>query len=82
MTAVEPWELTAREEIRELVARYAHHADGGRFDELVALFAEDGVLPIDDREPLARPRRDPRVPRRDARSSSPVPRAAATSATT
>ena len=27
-------------------------ADGGRFDDLVALFAEDGALRIDDREPL------------------------------
>jgi hypothetical protein len=52
VTAVELWELVAREEIRELVARYAHHADGGRFAELVALFAEDGVLRIDDRPPL------------------------------
>ena len=49
---METWELSAREEIRELVARYAHHADGGRFDELVALFGDDGVLQIDDREPL------------------------------
>jgi len=46
------WELTAREEIRELVARYAHFADSGRFEELVALFAEDGVLEIDGREPV------------------------------
>src|SRR5262249_30017324 len=46
------WELTAREEIRELVARYAHCADSGRFDEMVALFAEDGVLEIVDREEL------------------------------
>jgi hypothetical protein len=46
------WELVAREEIRELVARYAHHADAGRFDELVALFADDGLLQIEDREPL------------------------------
>jgi SnoaL-like domain len=46
------WELVAREEIRELVARYAHFADSGRFEELVALFAEDGLLQIDDREPL------------------------------
>src|SRR5262245_58499512 len=45
-------ELAAREEIRELVARYAHHADGGRMDELAALFAPDGVLRIDDRERL------------------------------
>lgn len=49
---MEPWELGAREEIRELVARYAHHADSGRFEELVALFADDGLLQIDDREPL------------------------------
>lgn len=49
---MELWELIAREEIRELVARYAHHADAGRFDELVALFAEDGTLRVDDRETL------------------------------
>src|SRR5262249_61531525 len=49
---MEPWELVAREEIRELVARYAHCADGGRFDELAALFAEDGELRIDDRPAL------------------------------
>jgi 3-phenylpropionate/cinnamic acid dioxygenase small subunit len=49
---VEPWELAAREEIRELVARYAHFADGGRFDELTALFAEDAELRIDDRPAL------------------------------
>ena len=49
---MEPWELIAREQIRDLVARYAHHADGGRFGELVALFAEDGTLRIDEREPL------------------------------
>jgi len=41
---VETWELIAREEIRELVASYAHLADGGRFDGVVALFADDGVL--------------------------------------
>jgi len=46
------WELVAREEIRELVARYAHCADSGRFEELVALFAEDGVLEIVGREEL------------------------------
>ena len=41
---METWELIAREEIRELVAAYAQLADGGRFDELLELFAEDGVL--------------------------------------
>src|SRR5215467_5575145 len=49
---MEIWQLTAREEIRELVARYAHFADSGRFEEMVALFAEDGVLEIVDREEL------------------------------
>ena len=46
------WELLARESIRDLVASYAHLADGGRFDDLVALFTEGGSLRIDDREPL------------------------------
>ena len=32
-------ELIAREAIRDLVARYNAGADGGRFDEVVALFA-------------------------------------------
>jgi ketosteroid isomerase-like protein len=41
---MDPWELAAREAIRELVARYAHLADTGRFDELLELFAEDAVL--------------------------------------
>jgi hypothetical protein len=49
---MELWELVAREEIRQLVARYAQCADSGRFDELVALFAGDGMLRIDDRAPL------------------------------
>ena len=43
------WELAAREAIRELVARYAHAADGGRFDEVVASFTADGVLETPDR---------------------------------
>lgn len=41
---MEPWEIAAREEIRDLVASYAHLADTGRFDALCDLFAEDGVL--------------------------------------
>lgn len=41
---VETWELIAREHIRELVASYAQLADTGRFDALLALFAEDAVL--------------------------------------
>jgi uncharacterized protein (TIGR02246 family) len=42
-------ELTAREAIRELVARYAHAADSGRFDEVAGSFAPDGVLETPDR---------------------------------
>jgi hypothetical protein len=41
---METWEIIAREQIRELVAAYAHLADGGRFDALLELFAADGVL--------------------------------------
>jgi uncharacterized protein (TIGR02246 family) len=45
---METWELSAREQIRELVATYAHCADSGRFEDLVALFADDGVLETPD----------------------------------
>jgi hypothetical protein len=48
-------ELVGREAIRELAAAYAHAADGGRFDELLALFTPDGSLQVDDREPLVGP---------------------------
>src|SRR5262245_53823963 len=41
-------ELAAREAIRDLVARYAHAADRGRFDEVASLFAQDGVLELPD----------------------------------
>jgi hypothetical protein len=37
-------ELTAREAIRELIARYALAGDRGRLDALAACFAPDGVL--------------------------------------
>lgn len=46
--AMEFWELAAREEIREIVAAYAHAADSGRFDEVAGLFAPDGVLETPD----------------------------------
>ncbi len=39
-------DLLAREAIRDLVARYNAGADGGRFDEVAALFAEDAVLEV------------------------------------
>jgi 3-phenylpropionate/cinnamic acid dioxygenase small subunit len=44
---VDAWELEARERIRDTIARYAHFVDGGRFDELVELFAPDGVLEVE-----------------------------------
>jgi SnoaL-like protein len=50
---MELWELTAREHIRDLVARYAHDADRGRFDDVAALFAEDGVLELPDGRRMA-----------------------------
>jgi ketosteroid isomerase-like protein len=49
---MEPWELAARESIRETLARYAHCADTGRFAELVELFTADAVLEIDGRQPV------------------------------
>jgi uncharacterized protein (TIGR02246 family) len=41
---VEPFELAARESIRDLVARYNTNGDSGRFDEMLALFADDAVF--------------------------------------
>ncbi len=38
--------MLAREEIRDTLARYNHAGDRGKFDEMVACFAADGVLTI------------------------------------
>jgi hypothetical protein len=43
---MEMWELTAREAIRDTVARYNHSGDAGRFDAMIQCFAPDGVLTI------------------------------------
>lgn len=43
---MEPWELAARESIRDLVARYNANGDSGRFDPLIDLFAEDAVMEL------------------------------------
>ncbi len=43
---METWELEARECIRDLVARYNANGDSGRFDPMLALFAEDAVLEV------------------------------------
>lgn len=45
---MQPWELEARESIRDLVARYNANGDAGRFDPMLALFAEDAVLEVPD----------------------------------
>jgi hypothetical protein len=46
---MEQWELTARESIRDLVARYNTNGDSGRFDQMVELFAPDAVMEVGDR---------------------------------
>jgi uncharacterized protein (TIGR02246 family) len=45
---VEPFELAARESIRDLVARYNANGDAGRFDAMLALFAEDATFEFED----------------------------------
>jgi len=50
---MEVLEITARELIRDTLARYAHCADSGRFPEMVELFTEDGVLEIDGLDTLS-----------------------------
>lgn len=45
---MEAFELEARESIRDLVARYNAKGDAGRFDEMLALFAEDATFEFED----------------------------------
>ncbi len=45
---MEVWELTAREGIRDLVARYNANADSGRFAQVLELFAPDAVMELVD----------------------------------
>jgi hypothetical protein len=40
------WELLAREQIRDLVARYNANGDSGRLDDVLTLFATDATLDI------------------------------------
>jgi hypothetical protein len=51
---MELWELEARESIRDLVARYNANGDAGRFDPLLALFAEDAVLELPEQRVAGR----------------------------
>ncbi|HEX5587307.1 MAG TPA: nuclear transport factor 2 family protein [Acidimicrobiia bacterium] len=46
---MELWELSAREEIRDLVARYNANGDTGRFQQVLELFAPDAVMDTGDR---------------------------------
>jgi hypothetical protein len=48
----------AREAIRDLVARYNAYGDGGRFDELLELFAPHAAMDIGRRGDLERDRRE------------------------
>ncbi len=43
---MELWELTARESIRDLVARYNANGDAGRFAQVLELFADDAAMEI------------------------------------
>ncbi|HVX19308.1 MAG TPA: nuclear transport factor 2 family protein [Acidimicrobiales bacterium] len=45
------WELTARELIRDTLARYTWAGDAFRLDELAAAFCPDGVLEVRDTPP-------------------------------
>lgn len=45
---MELWELIARESVRDTIARYNHAGDSGRFDDMIATFAPDGVLELRD----------------------------------
>ncbi|OBH29249.1 hypothetical protein A5692_21145 [Mycobacterium sp. E342] len=49
---MEMWELSARERIRDTIARYNWAGDAGDVDGLAATFCADGVLEIRGREPL------------------------------
>ncbi|MGA8330700.1 MAG: nuclear transport factor 2 family protein [Mycobacterium sp.] len=49
---MEMWELAAREQIRDTLARYNWSGDAGRLDGLADTFCADGVLEIRGFEPL------------------------------
>src|SRR5450631_879372 len=46
------WELAAREQIRDTLARYNWSGDAGQLDGLAETFCVDGVLEIRGLEPL------------------------------
>ena len=50
--ALDLWELTARERIRDTIARYSWSGDSLRVDELASAFCEDGVLEVRGDDPI------------------------------
>jgi hypothetical protein len=52
LTTVETWELLAREQVRDTLARYNWAGDGARLNDLADTFCVDGVLEIRGSEPL------------------------------
>ncbi len=49
---IEHWELTARERIRDTLARYNWAGDAFRLDELASAFCVDGELELRGRPPI------------------------------
>ena len=49
---MEMWEVIAREQIRDTLARYNWSGDAGRIDGLAGTFCADGVLEVRGMEPL------------------------------
>jgi hypothetical protein len=43
---MQPWELAAREAIRDLVARYNANADTGRFEQVLDLFGPEATMTL------------------------------------
>ena len=52
LPVIEPWALSAREHIRDTLARYTWSGDARRVDELALAFCEDGVLEVRGRPRL------------------------------
>jgi hypothetical protein len=51
---MEVWELVARESIRDCIARYNANGDSGRIDQMVAVFAPDGIMETGGRQYVGR----------------------------
>jgi len=49
---MQTWELVAREQIRDTLARYNWSGDAGRIEGLAETFCADGILEIRGAEPL------------------------------